>query len=378
MRASRERATIAKRLRSSSVARGARSSSRIARVAAKRFAGVPPEISQRDVELAGEIEALRERVAHARSRTHEEVEAIASLRKMLAQRLMQRRSFEAQIARDYRAYYALRHPQPLRDRCAHVGCTSFVQFQRDVLRKGEAILVYDLLPAARFFGSSPRRASASSRSRRKRTLPRWSPPFHRSPVPQRGTLVSLRRFGVYRSETARTRNAIADRLPCAQAGAAPMRGSSHSSASSDRRFGDPLRGAERCALSRAIRGAGDENVGHDGVPHYLIEDASVAYLSSASLLNVLRSAWSAATCRASIRCSPSPIRSIRRAVRLRSCLGAKPRRSVLCRTGSPTPVGAAPDAYYTGDRASLEAVDALNASNRLQSYRYVLFGTHAV
>lgn len=352
----------------------------IARVAAKRFSGVPVEISRRDAELAGEIDALRERLARALSQRNADPGGVASLRQTLAEHVAERRSFEAQIARDYRAYYALQHPQPLRERCASAGCTDLAHFQRDVMRRGEAVLVYDLLPGRPVLWIvTPRRidlVALSAESPAPAMLAAFSPESCAA-AGYAGLAVAIER---YPSETARSRTAAADLLPCARAAAALYAWLFPPQARAAVAGSTTLFIVPSGALYRVPFEALVTNTGRDGAPHYLVEDAAIAYLSSASLLNALRSGVEGRR-----TTSPDPLLAFANPAfpaggPFAQLPGSETEALDSFSALGVTPAGIAPpqDAYYTGERATLEAVEALNASNRLQSYRYVLFGTHAL
>jgi CHAT domain-containing protein/tetratricopeptide (TPR) repeat protein len=131
-------------------------------------------------------------------------------------------------------------------------------------------------------------------------------------------------------------------------------------------------------------------------PHYLIEDHAVAYISSASLLRVLRNEWASHTSSNGLFAVANPdyqesAQAINESLRARTTLAQVPRGAengaFPSLPGSEAEARAAFAAlglqpqsqdFLDGTRATTSAIFAASTSGELARYRYVLFGMHAV
>ncbi len=368
----------------------------VAQSAVRNFSGVPANVVADERSLSLRDERLGLALVKARSAAHPAGRAIVALEDDLERTVAKRDALDRTIRARYPAFFALLHPQPLVADSRDPARLSMAGFQRDVLRPGEALLVYDVLGdrtalwvvtpqafelAVLPCGSTTIATQAAALSSYVETI-----------EPQINPQTSLRKVGRFASgayaPVATASAALYDQL--VPAGVRPLL--AHASTLFVIPTG-PLYGFPFETLVTRTA-AGDER------PHYLVEDAAVAYLSSASLLAVLRSGTERS------HAPPIPLLAFAdpdyAAPPSTALTGtasipgvAAQREAALANVASGFPalpgtadearaafsaLGFSPskDDLYLGADASVETLDRLNRSGALLNYRYLFFGAHAV
>ncbi len=357
----------------------------ISQSAAHGFSGVPRAVSDQEGTDAAEIAELKTHLAQARSAGTTSGAKIASLETELGVVGRRRDALEMRIRARYPAYYALQHPQP-------IGVSTL---QQRVLQPGEAMLVYDVL--------------------RSRTA-LWviTPKSFRLFDLEGGATSVQSKVALFLSATQSVQSGIDKSLsgaavrrlaaqtlpPFVEASSAlyqwlfPPEARSTIAASSTL-FVVPtgaLYGTPFEALATQANG---------GPVRYLIEDHAISYLSSASLLAVLRAglekrrpsdqqplvAFANPTFDETVTVEPSTApnvatlqtsaisRIISRGAQS-SGFPALPGSEIEAKGVAATIQGAPADVYLR-DEASVATVNRLNANGSLKNFRYVLFATHA-
>jgi CHAT domain-containing protein/tetratricopeptide (TPR) repeat protein len=358
----------------------------ISQTAAHDFSGVPREVSDQESTIATEIAHLKKSLAQARSTSRTDATAIAALEAELRTVQQRQGALEARIRSGYPAYYTLQHPSPI----------SVPTLQEHVLRPGEAMLVYDVL---------------SSRT----ALWIVTPTSFRLFELEGGTAEVQSKVGQFLSAIQSVQSAIDSGVsasavrrlavqtlpPFVDASSALYQSlvppaARETIAASNSLYVVPtgaLYGTPFEAL--VTQGAGSESV------RYLIEDHSISYLSSASLLAVLRTGLEKRnrgtqqplvafanpvfdeTATAAPGAAPTLATLQTRAVSRIVTRGAQsttfpslPGSEVEAKDVAATIHGAPAD-VYVGDEASVATVHRLNTNGSLANFRYVLFATHA-
>ena len=355
----------------------------VGRSSAASFADAPRELVDQEAALKENVIVLSDKFRNAAPGPA--ADAYRSNRDDAEAKL---NAFEASLRESAPAYYRLLHPRTLR----------LPDYQR-VLHANEAVLVYDVLqdrtalwvitpravrlfvlPASGSAALAARLAAASAGKCRGQGYPGVADAIDRA--------MSAYAVGVV---------ANADLEPCASGSAAlysylvPSTAAAMIEPSSMLYIvpTGPIYGLPFEALVTA-RGS---------PPRYLIEDKAIAYLSSASLLEVLRSGVEQ---RRTVASNPlvafadpdysetgkpaAAAEQLQNRILLRSAsvdgagFPALPGSKIEA-DASFEALGVSPSntSFYRGDRATLQNIEALNANHEgLRAYRYVLFGTHAV
>jgi len=355
----------------------------VARSSASTFAGAPPELVSKENELSATLLLLNDQLSKAAPGP--DADALRNNRDAADASL---RSFEATLRDKAPAYYRLLHPQTL----------SLPDYQQHVLHANEAVLVYDVLqnqtalwviapqamrlfvlPASGSDALAARLTAASAANCHREGYPS----IHDSmdlPMHAVGSVAKADLASCTTGNAALYNYLIPD-------GAATML--AHATTLYIVPTG-PLYGLPFETLVTASR----------PTPHYLIEDKAIAYLSSASLLQVLRNGVEQRQAVASTplvafadpnyaeSATPAtapPAAQLEFRMMLRSAPGngkAFPPlpRSKLEAAAAFAALDVTPSdaTLYEGDRATLQSIEALNAGNGLRAYKYLLFGTHAV
>jgi len=358
----------------------------ISQSAAHGFSGVPRTVSDQESVYIAEIAQLKTSLAQARSTSQTTPAKIASLETELGVLAQKSDALEADIRSRYPAYYALQHPSPI----------SVSTLQQHVLRTGEAVLVYDVLgnrtalwvitPATfRLFELEGGSGDVQSKV----------VGFLSSTQSVQSAIDSGLSAAAVRRLAAQTLPSFADASASLYQWLFPVGARSMIAASRDlyvvptgALYGIPFE-------ALATRAGGGQGV------RYLVEDHSVSYLSSASLLAVLRAglekrrqgdqqplvAFANPTFADTATPEPSATptlatmqtRAVSRIVTRgaqSSVFPALPGSEIEAKDVATTIRGAAAD-IYLGDDASVTTVDRLNADGSLKGFRYVLFATHA-
>lgn len=364
----------------------------IGQSSARSFSGVPPHVTAEEADLARAQERVESGLAKSRSAEPVDAEAVSSQERELADLRRRRAALEAGVRIAYPAYYALTHPQP--------GDPATLQ---QLLAPGEAVLVYAVLDRATALwvidrshfellslpggtkdvaakvdavlrGPHALQSAIDNGESRTRVLTKLAV----SDLPQ----VSSDAFALYRwlvPPAARPTVEAASQLLVVPTG--------------------PLYQLPWEALvTQDPTGAAE--------PHYLIDDHAVSYLSSSSLLAVLRAAevqrraprYSiVAFANPDYGSDAAPDRGRESLAKVQSnvlasyianepqssfpeLLGTEVEAKAVLATLDPPPES---HPLYEGEEASRENILALEAADCakgpcLRDYRYVLFATHAV
>lgn len=345
----------------------------ISKSAARTFAGASPDLVKQENELAANVTLLQAQLLHATPGPDAD-----ALRNGAAQAQKTLTSFEDSLRVAAPAYYSLLHPQTLRSKCSSSECLSLDEYEHNVLHADEAVLVYDVMQnrtalwvvthgTMRLFTIPYGEKELQAKLDAAAPTSCYAQSF-------RGLLDAVHeKLGT----TAIKRIAQANLGPCEAAGAAlyatlvPAGAAAMTSSASTLFFvpTGPLYGVALEALVTQPPVAGSP-------PVYLIEEKAVAYLSSASLLNILRSgvekrnvtganplvAFADPDYTDSGGNFPELPGSDGEATATFAALGTSPTQATL----------------YERERATRQNVETLNSSKQLGVYRYVLFGTHAV
>jgi len=368
----------------------------IAQSAARNFAGVPTAISDKERALPIQASQLQASLAKARSSTQ-----IASLRAEAARVASAENALEATIEAKYPSYNALLHPAPILAQAQNPSQLTIARFQQRVVQPGEALLVYDVvddrtalwvitqkalrlvvLPggteaiAAKLAAFGTYTQQIQSQVGPQTSLPHLGhfSQDHLAPVTAAST--ELYTFLV----PPEIQPSIADATTLFVVPSGPL-------------YGFPFETlVTQQQTATATR------------PHYLIEDKAVSYLSSASLLAILRSgvekqtsapdplmAFANPSYTTSSASSTSSIAKLQEDAVV-AALGSRSRaystvggfvqlpgtdaeaHAVFAALGlSPTST-----TLFEGDDASVATIGRLNQSGTLKDFQYVFFGAHAV
>jgi len=104
---------------------------------ARSFAGLPPELRQRELELEAQAEKLNALLAAAHTETggQPEVQTPSAVGERLHQLQVARERLEQELKTRHPDYYALRHPRP----------ATLKEIQEQVLADGETLLIYGVM-----------------------------------------------------------------------------------------------------------------------------------------------------------------------------------------------------------------------------------------
>jgi tetratricopeptide (TPR) repeat protein len=103
---------------------------------ARHFAGLPEEINQQEAELENRLDKLQAGLSKERARPEPDHPRIQTLEGELQQAKAAFQTLKDQLRTTYPDYYALKYPQP----------ASLSELQTQVLRPGEVLLVYGVMP----------------------------------------------------------------------------------------------------------------------------------------------------------------------------------------------------------------------------------------
>jgi CHAT domain-containing protein/tetratricopeptide (TPR) repeat protein len=386
--------------------------------AARSFAGaLPPDVAEAQ-SLAEQAQGLQSELAALSAKGGGNPDAVASLREQLTDVGSQQAAFDARIEKADPSYYAILHPQPLQVRCSAQPCTSFTQFQASILRPGEAVLVYDVLAnetalwvitkqgkqAVTLFVLDGGTESNRVQGRVDAFSPKTCAPNGGRSVQAVADALSAGVAGVSNADIVHA--ARNDARACDAASFALYswlfpREVQRTIAGDSMLFIVPTGPLYSVPFEALIT----KSPATGATPQYLLDGANVAYLSSASLLDVLRTGierrrstpsqpllafadpdYTELSGSASSTSQPEALAQTR-TLALRGYVpgsGAFPplfgseTEAVAAFKALDVPATATTSSLYQGDRASLQSIDALNAAGTLKTYRYVLFGTHAV
>jgi CHAT domain-containing protein len=358
----------------------------ISQSAAHGFSGVPRAVSDHEATNAAEIVQLEKSLAQARSTAQTSAAAITSLQAELGAVQQRRDALEAVIRSRYPAYYALQHPRPI----------GVPALQRRVLQSGETMLVYDVLESRtalwvitptsfRLFDLEEGSADVQSQVGR----------FLSATQSVQSAIDSGLSASAVRRLAAQSLPSFVDASSALYQALFPPAARSMIAATSSlyivptgALYGTPFEAlATHAANTDSVR--------------YLVEDHAISYLSSASLLAVLRTglekrnqgtqqplvAFANPVFGEAETAEPSAAPTLAtlqtRAVShivtrgaQSSAFPALPGSEIEVKAVAATIRGATAD-LYLGDEASIATVSRLNASGSLRGFRYVLFATHA-
>jgi tetratricopeptide (TPR) repeat protein len=366
----------------------------IGKSSARRFSDVPPEVVAQETQLADALAHDATELARARAATAVDLAAVDELEKHQAGLEQQQTALEATIRTQYPAYYGLTHPQPI-DPAA----------LQQLLRPGEAMLVYAVLDkrtAVWLIGRGdlhlydvPLGADDLTKGVADFRKPQVAIQYA---IDQKTKAIGLVRVvDERRPDFERASHALYASLLPPEVQSALAKASDLFIVPTGPLYGLPW---EALVTNETATGA---------APHYLIEDHAISYLSSASLLGVLREAEThrLATPHDPLVAFADPNFEETAARRPRQAATSQGLRSralaeVVSR-GAPDPTftplpGSAKEVeavaamlkapavthpLYENDDASRATVFRLDAADCtkgpcLKDYRYVIFATHAV
>jgi tetratricopeptide (TPR) repeat protein/CHAT domain-containing protein len=366
----------------------------VAQSQVRHFSGVPAPISETQRALGLQDDRLRAAIAQARAAAHPVESEIVALESELTQLARKRARLDATIRSRYPAFAALLHPQPLVAHSSDPAQVTFDALQKKVLRQGEAMAVYDVLAdRTALWIITPDTIQLA-------ILPQGAGSLTTELVPLQNYVNTIQESLLpTRSLNYVARHAQASYGPVLDAQARLY----------NELFPEPIRPLLAGVTTLFVVPTGPlygfpfETLSTDATsgerPRYLIDDFAVSYLSSASLLAVLR----AGTARAAVAPpsllafadpdyeaadpNPPPGTVVPAA--------AQQREAALAPLASGFPelrgtaeeaqrifsaIGLTPtkDTLRTRADASVETLRRLNASGELERYRYVFFGAHAV
>lgn len=354
----------------------------IGRSAARRFRGVPAGVAVQDEATRAAVAAARQRVQMLDARAVPDAQALDAARRASVAAVAERSAFEADLRTRYPAYYALVHPSPV----------TAAELQHDVLQPGDVLLAYDVMEPKTILW-------ALSRDRFEMIALPGSVQIAASVDTLRGHLRGLtadldRRAlasDVERDAAADLPGFAADAYALARAvlpgRVQPMLAAAHHVivVPSGALFDVPW----EALVTRPPT---------NGAAHYLIEDAAVSYVPSATVLAVVRSvqrgrrapplpllAFAAPAYGTPVSAPGDVSYATMRSNAVLATMGRNGSGGFASlpnagreAEGVRVALSAPADAVVTGERASRETILDLDRSHELAKYRYVLFATHAV
>ncbi len=364
--------------------------------ASHHFAGVPQSVVSAEDELANELADAREKYGKLRAAVPRDAAAVAAAQQRFDELTAQQERLLAADEAQYPAYFELRHPQPLD-----------VATLPGILQPGELLLVYDLLPKHSALWAIDRDHVALMPLAGSETLGAGVAKLdaHVDGIIARLDSGAIGTRGELQAvETSDLPSFADDSYALYQQLIPPAVAQLIASKAVKSVVVVPSKSLYRLAfetlVSQAPKGAPS--------PHYLIEDAPVSYVPSASLLAVVRRsythhrsagrdpllafanpAYGAAEAASPATRGPASYGELQYAA-MRSVVRGATRSGASDSTFPPLPgtqaeadaVRAALDApqrsLVVGDDATRANLLALNESKQLKRYQYLLFATHAV
>jgi CHAT domain-containing protein len=372
----------------------------IGQSAAQHFRGVPPNVVADENAADGAVDQAQSLLSKLLSTTGADRIAIASAEQDLAEAKAHVAPLEASIKAQYPAYYELRHPQPLVVQCRQSPCPTIAGFQQSVLWPGELMLVYDLLKGHSVLWLIDRD--------RVQLVPLAGSADVDKAVDRLGAhVVGIVGLLGSVSATKLERDAAADLPGFASDSYALYRLIVPDAAASAIGRAKSLIVVPSGSLYRlAFETLVSKDPTNAPQPHYLIEDVPVTYIPSASLLAVVRASYAQPSAGRNPllafanptfgAAAPADARGLSAYAGLqlaaaRSAFRGDTGATTVSETVFPslpgtqteandvrTALGAPAASLVTGDAATRQRVLALNASDSLKTYQYVLFATHAV
>ena len=379
----------------------------VAQSATRAFAGVPSEVSSEEQTLSAGAAQLQSAIAQARSVAEPQGARITALETEAANIASQQSALESKIQASYPAYYALLHPVPLAAESQNPAQPSIAAFQQTVLHADEALLVYDVLDdGTALWVVTPKAlralilpGGASAIQGKLAAFDAYKEQIHHLNTPN-STLPYL---GSYSQEhlapVTTASNDLYDFLIPPDIRPLIAGASTVFIVPSGPLYDFPF---EALVTQKPVV--------LTARPHYLIEDKAISYLSSASLLAVLRAGverqvpapnallafanpvYAKAAAASNAPAGAGSALAEQRQDAITAALGGQS-RAYLPDTGFvPLPgtdqeahavfaaLGLAPTnaTLYEGEDASVTTIDRLNKAGTLKDYRYVFFGAHAV
>ena len=373
----------------------------IGQSAAQHFRGVPPAVVAEEGAVAAAADRAQAALSTLLSASAASQTALASAEQDLSDAKARVATVEASIKTQYPAYYELRHPQPLTVECPQTPCTTIAGFQQAVLRPGELVLVYDVLPARSVLWLIDRD--------RVQLVPLAGSAEIDAAVARLGAHVAgMLELLHSTSATRLERRAAADLPEFATDSYALYRmllpdGAADAVANAKSAIVVPSGSLYRLAFETLVT----RDPASGSQPHYLIEDVPVSYVPSASLLAVVRASYAQPNGgRSPLLAFANPTFGPAAPARARGLSDyaglqlAAARSAFRGDAGAATSVagavfpalpgtqteadavraalGASTASVIVGDAATRRRVFALNDAGRLQKYQYLLFATHAV
>jgi len=348
---------------------------RVSQSAARRFSGVLPKVSDAENSISAQVAQLQIALAQARSAAQPGSDTIASLEIELDAARVRKAKLEASIKfhykdSHYKNYYLLLNPQPLDSTAIQAS-----------LHRGEAMLVYDVLPSSTVLWV---------------VTPDHSGGFRLFNL-HGGTSAARTKVSAFLDGPLTLESAIALQPPItALQGQATLGLPAFERASADLyRWLFPSEARAMIARASTVFVVPSNSLyavpfealvtrlQKDRPPHYLIQDHSIAYLSSASLLGVLRRkqptraalpllAFANPTYEEAMAPSSSAAASDARSRPWPPLLGTQDEVQAIADALKPQK-----SKLFLGPDASVQTVKKLSAEHRLKDYRFVVFATHA-
>ncbi len=363
----------------------------VGRSAATTFAGASSKLVDEERTLTANVAYLQNLIASGGPN-------LAAVETRAAQAASRLQSFEESLRTTAPRYYQLLHPQTLRVRCTG-RCLSLATYQ-ERLRPDEAVLVYGVTPREtglwviarkgeiRFFPIYVKEGVLAADLRAANPATCVAPGYSYGML--EATSLKLGRLDLEQI-------ASADLSTCVSAEAALYRvlfpaGAAEATSRATTLFVVPSKELYGVPFEALVT----RPVTPRAAPHYLIEDKAIAYLTSASLLYVLRTgveqrhvahvhplvAFANPDYSDSSHAPYQELAALRTQALRPLEWGSFPPLTYSERYSKAAfaSLGVAPSraSLFDGSRATLQMVERLNSSKALRSYRYILFGTHAV
>ncbi|MEN8217659.1 MAG: tetratricopeptide repeat protein [Pseudomonadota bacterium] len=357
---------------------------------ARRFAGVPEEISQRDREFELQIATARQ----SRTQALAQGKDAEPHRKRLEKLQAEQADFEKTLQRGYPAYYALKYPKPV----------ALDKLQKQVLQADELMLIYNVREEASDLWIVGKQHFALF------SLPLTEKQIQQQVTAFRDTGIETMLSEIKTAEqielkgaelTRHLENAVDENLPDFIDASHALYQQLLPKAARDlialakphTLYIVPTRALYSLPFEAIVTEPDEEK------PRYLIQDYAIAYLSSASLFKTLRSAKERrniedrlpflAFANPAFPCEKEPDESTIKGLRTRAyrelfggdCIPELPdteEEALNIAQLFNVTTYTYPQALYLGEDASREKVLQLHEDEELDEFRYVLFATHAV